>query len=61
MGTGKLIRRENEPLREESDQQARKTRYVQLALAKSLFSNVATVATSCHLRGAPNWLAEWPK
>uniref|UniRef100_A0ABD2XK88 Uncharacterized protein n=1 Tax=Trichogramma kaykai TaxID=54128 RepID=A0ABD2XK88_9HYME len=61
---GKLIRRENEPLREESDQQARKNRYVQLALAKSLFSNVATVATtaSCHLRGAPpNWLAEWPK
>ncbi|XP_058792632.1 uncharacterized protein LOC131665050 [Phymastichus coffea] len=43
---GKVVHRENEPLREEAEQQARRHRFIELALTKSLLSDVG----ACQLR-----------
>lgn len=51
----KIVRRENEPLREESEQQARRNRFIKLAVTKNLLSNVS----ACQLRDP--WLVVMPK
>ena len=54
MPTGRVIHRENEPLREEAEQQARRNRLARFALNKSLM-----LSGACQLRDP--WLMLMPK
>ncbi|KAJ8687892.1 hypothetical protein QAD02_023687 [Eretmocerus hayati] len=51
----KVIRRKNEPLREEAEQQARREEFIRVTLAKNLLSNIS----ACQFREP--WLSLMPK